>query len=270
MLVTTDWLAKNSSNKNLVLIDMSDGMQYSRFHLPGARHLPYSSINIRTKTGISLSAGNTRIAQILGLIGIKASDHIVIYDDMGGLHAARLFWELEKLGHKNVSLLDGGLVKWILEGRKVTSLSPSYTKTQYSAKTPSLNNLASMEQISQASRDNKALLLDVRSKEEYQGHPKHKRSGHIPGAIWWEWEQAVNFDRKFTLKSEQELENSLSHVGIKNKQQPVIVYCRSGHRAAHTYFSLRRSGFSDVKLFDGSMAEYELHKQHPVKKGLIP
>ena len=92
-------------------------------NLKETTHLPYAAINTRNKSDVSFSVGENKIIKILGLLGIKPNHHIVIYDDMGGLHASRFFWELEKLGHKNISLLDGGLVKWILAGNKVTATS---------------------------------------------------------------------------------------------------------------------------------------------------
>lgn len=266
LLVSTDWLAKNMQNMDIVLIDMSDGTQYSRFHLPGARHLPYSAINQRTKSGVSLSTGGQRISQILGLLGIDNTRHIVIYDDMAGLHASRLFWELERLGHLKQSLLDGGLVKWVLEGRKVTNKPANYQKSRFQPNSAKRKNLARLEDV-QLAMKNKTPLLDVRSKEEYLGHPKQQRSGHIPGAKWWEWDQAGDFEQAFTMQPESRLRKSLSRLGINKPGSETIVYCQSGHRAAHTYFTLRRLGFTNIRLFDGSMAEYSQSKQLPIRQG---
>lgn len=265
LLVSTTWLAKNRDNKQIVLLDMSDATQYSRFHLPGARHLPYSAINRRSKSGVSFSAGSAHMIKLLSYLGIKHSDHVVLYDDMAGLHAARFFWELERLGHKQVSLLDGGLVKWVLEGRKVTNQPVTFSRSQYLAKTAGRNNLAALDDVRKA-KENNTMLLDVRSKEEYLGHPRQPRSGHIPDAIWWNWEQAANFEQAFAMQSNNAVAGLLANANIKDKQKPVILYCQSGHRASHTYFTLRRLGYEKVRLYDGSMAEYSQHKQLPLNR----
>ena len=102
ILVDVNWLEKNMNSSSVRLIDMSDDTQFQRFHIPGAIHLPYAAINQRNKKGVSLSVGQDHIIKILGFLGIQAKDHIVIYDDMGGLHAGRFFWELEKIGHKSL------------------------------------------------------------------------------------------------------------------------------------------------------------------------
>ena len=269
ILVETSWLASQLGNKNVAIIDMSDSMQYSRFHIPGARHLPYNAINQITRKQVSLSIGSQNIAKVMTQLGIRADMHIVLYDDIGGLNASRLFWELERLGHQKLSILDGGLVKWILEGRKVVARHTTYPKTTYR---PSLknghDNLATLNEISADKPDR--VLLDVRSREEYTGHPRQKISGHIPGAKWWHWEDNVNFEKSFQIKSKSELENRLSGLGLNNKQQDIIVYCRSGHRASHSYFILRQLGFTKVRLYDGSMAEFSQYKPTSLKKGPQP
>lgn len=271
-LVDINWLEKNLNSPSIKLIDMSDETQYQRFHIPGAIHLPYGAINMRTKKGVSLSAGQERVIKILGLLGVEAKHHVVIYDDMGGLHAGRLFWELEKLGHKKISIVDGGLVKWILAGKKVTAKPFHAVKaTKYQAANKSgRNNTVSFKEIINTKFNDKNILLDVRSKEEYAGHPRYPRSGHIPNARWLEWSEAVNFEDAFKLQSKANLTKQLKSIGISDKDTPVTLYCRSAHRASQSYFTLRQLGFNNVKIYDGSMAEYSQDKSAPLKKGMNP
>ena len=202
-LVDINWLAKNLNSSSIRLIDMSDDTQFQRFHIPGATHLPYAAINMHNKKGVSLSVGKDNIIKILGLLGIQTKHHVVIYDDMGGLHAGRLFWELEKIGHKNISILNGGLVKWILSGKKVTAKSQNIKAVQYKTAIKSgRNNTATLEEILNTTFNSKNILLDVRSKEEYSGHPRYPRTGHIPKAKWWEWSQDVNFENAFIMQKQ--------------------------------------------------------------------
>ena len=265
-LVETDWLAKNLGKPNIVLIDMSDGLQYQRFHLPGAINLPYEYLT-KSKNKVSLSVGQKRIIKLLGQIGITQQTHVVAYDDMGGLHASRLLWELEQLNHPKMSLLNGGLVKWIREGRKISYTAPPLKAKTYTPKKMDSKATATLSDVTQA-KD--TLLLDVRTPEEYQGNPKYPRTGHIPGARHWQWDQALNIDKGFTLHDNSFLKQELAKAGLTDTKQPVIVYCRSGHRAAHTYFTLRHLGFENVELYDGSMKEYERQKNLPLKLGKEP
>lgn len=269
MLVDDDWLNENLKSPNIRLIDMSDDTQYQRFHISGAIHLPYSAINYSTKDRVSYSIGQENIIKILGLLGITNKHHVVIYDDMGGLHASRLFWELEKLGHENVSILNGGLVKWILSGKKVIAGVNKVKPVQYAPlNNPGRDNSNDVNTILNSNFAD--ILLDVRSEDEYKGDVRYPRSGHIPGAKSWDWQQAVDFDNAFKLKNNAGIKNQLQQLGITKLDTPITVYCQSGHRAAHSYFTLRNLGFSKVKLYDGSMSEYGLIKSAPLTKGIKP
>lgn len=271
ILVDVNWLEKNMNSSSVRLIDMSDDTQFQRFHIPGAIHLPYAAINQRNKKGVSLSAGQEHIIKILGFLGIQAKDHIVIYDDMGGLHAGRFFWELEKIGHKKISVVDGGLVKWILSGKKVTPNVNKPKQTQYKANLKlGRDNNVTFAQIINSKFNNKNVLLDVRSKDEYVGHPRDPRGGHIPGAKWLEWSQSVDFENAFKLKTKMALKKQLKQMGISKLSTPITLYCQSAHRASQSYFTLRQLGFENVKIYDGSMAEYGSNRTAPLKKGSQP
>lgn len=271
-LVETNWLAANLDKKNIVLIDMSDETQYQRFHIKNAIQLPYHVLNKRLKNGVSLSIGSDNIQKLLGLLGITTNSHVIIYDDIGALHAGRLFWELERLNHKNVSILNGGLVKWILEGKPVTAKTFQPTKkTNYQPSNVSVKtSLATLDDVLPATRSKDTLLIDVRSTEEYIGNIKARRSGHIPGAKSWDWQNAVDFENQFKFKPTKVLKSELSKLGLNKKEQAVILYCQSAHRAAQSYITLRSLGFNNVKVYDGSMKEYSITPNAPLTKGANP
>ena len=263
--VEHDWLAKNLKQDNLVVVDMtSDAVQYLRYHIPGAVRLSYHDIVIKRKDKVSVRLPDTKLTKVLGQLGINSEKHVVIYDDMGGLDAGRLFWELERIGHSSVSVLRGGLVKWVLEGHRVDNLAVKPSVIAYKVGKNGRDNESTLDDI----RNNEsASLLDVRSLEEYLGHPRYPRSGRIPGAKWWPWEDNVDFERGFVPRSDEVLQASLTKVGVTDKDKPLILYCRSGHRASQSYLTLRSLGYNDVKLYDGSMAEYANQRDLPLKRG---
>ena len=196
--VTTTWLGAHINDPHLTLIDMTDDIQYRRFHVPGALHLPYRALITTDRYGVSYRSGTDELIRVLGLLGVRADSQIVIYDDLGGLNASRLYWELEALGHQRIALLDGGLVKWILEGRKVSNKTGQSRKTTYSpADKKGRANLATLAEITRLPVD--AVLLDVRTQQEYAGDPRQPRTGHIPAAHWWPWDTTVDFNNGFRL-----------------------------------------------------------------------
>jgi len=270
LFIDSQSLHKKLNNNNLVIIDMSDDTQFQRFHLPNALYLPYRAINQRNKQQISKSIGSDNVAKLLSYMGITEKNDIVIYDDMAGLHASRLYWELERLGHKNVALLNGGIVSWVLNNYKVTNKVINPTKLTYTPSKATAITVASLSDVTEASKNSNIILLDVRSKEEYYGNPKNRRSGHIPNARWWSWQQAVDFDNGFTQQKSSHILKELKSVGVTDKNADIIVYCQSGHRASQTYMTLKNLGFKKVRLYDGSMAEYGQNRASIFVQGAKP
>ena len=109
--------------------------------------------------------------------------------------------------------------------------------------------------------DRKTKLVDIRSADEFSGkifapagfQELAIRAGHIPTAKNVPWSTAVNSDG--TFKSPAELKKIYADAGITGKD-PVIVYCRIGERAAHTWFVLSQILGYEVRLYDGSWTEY--------------
>jgi len=269
--VDSDWLQAHLQEPNVTVIDMSDDeVQYQRFHIPGAVRLDYSQLTrpvARDKPRRRLT--DREFAALLGSLGVDRNDHVVIYDDIGGLNAGRLLRELERFQHPEVSVLDGGLVQWILDGHRVDNRPVNRRPVTYSLPTTFRNNQVNGTEARQAAGRGIA-LLDVRTEGEYLGNPKEPRSGHIPGARWWPWEQSIRADRGFRFEDAGETERSLSKAGVRNKKEPIVLYCRTGHRASQTYLTLRRLGYEDVRLFAGSMAEYLQDRDAPVRAGRVP
>jgi thiosulfate/3-mercaptopyruvate sulfurtransferase len=267
------WLERHLDDPEVVIVDMSDETQYQRFHLPGAVHLPYGALlTEREPDKVPVRLDDARLAMLLGRLGITRRHHVVVYDDLGGLNAARLFWELEHIGHPKVSVLDGGLVRWILDGRRVVNTpAAARAATHYELTGAGRDNEASLSEVRSAAAGRQAaLLLDVRTAEEYLGDPKNPRTGHIPGARWWPWEQAVDFARGFVFADRERLRDRFRQAGLSEPDRPVITYCRSGHRAAHTYLTLRALGFERVRLYASSMNEYARIPDAPLRQGPSP
>ena len=292
VFVNGAWLEQQLSDANIVIVDMSDDdTQYLRFHLPGAVRLPYDVLVKERQPGniagskigqhaeragpgaaahkILVRLDDAELLRVLGRLGIARDSHVVIYDDLGGLNAARLFWELERIGHPEVSVLDGGLVKWILDGRRVVNVPAPRPATTYERRESGRDNEAGLRDVQLALEKTAALLLDVRSEEEYAGEPKNPRTGHIPGARLWPWDLAVDFEHGFVQRDVAALRRMLAHVGA-GPDRPVIAYCRSGQRAAHAYMTLRALGFEDVKVYANSMNEYALAPGARFRQGKEP
>lgn len=270
--VSTDWLAGKQAGKNVVIVDMSaSDLQYTRFHIPGAIRLPYRALVKYNKVKkYSIRISNKELSAQLGKMGISRNHYVVIYDDMGGLEAGKLFWHLEQIGHPAVSVVDGGLVKWILEGRKVSNKPVKRKPAVYKIAGRGLKNEARLADVLKASRGGKTILLDVRTIEEYVGNVRKGRGGHVPGALLWQWDKSLQIPAGFTRRKPQQLLGGLRKLGVDGKNKPIIAYCRSGHRAAQSYLVLRSLGFNKVRLYSNSMNEYGSIRTAPLRQGTRP
>lgn len=286
------WVERHLADPRVVLVDMSDDdTQYQRFHLPGAVRLPYESLlklravdadgaadagkdksppSTAETARIPVRLDDAELAGLLGRLGITREKYVIVYDDYGGINAARLFWELERIGHPKVSILDGGLVKWILEGRKVVNNAAAPKPAVYELAGEGRANEAALAEVKDAVVNRATVLLDTRTHAEYVGDPKKPRSGHIPGARLWPWEQGVDLAKGFARADEATLKKSLAAVGVNSSKTPVVTYCASGQRAMQVYATLRSLGFDDVRVYANSMNEYELDPGNPLRQGARP
>lgn len=270
VFVSPSWLKNNLSE--VTIIDMSDKANFQKFHIPGAIWINYNWL-IKPQNGLAVSGGEDYMADMLSQLGINNTDHIVVYDDMGGLDASRLYWELKKLNHNKVNILDGGIVSWVLAGNQVTQAPPKRpNRSRYKVPTNSLTDklTADKAETVAAIKDPKTILIDTRSKAEYEGSAREKRSGHIPSALWFEWSMSVNTQNGFEQYNDDEIMNVLRAKNIADLAQPIILYCNTAHRASRIFTMLKSLGFSNVKLYDGSIQEYSMDKSLPLKRGAQP
>ena len=272
VLVDSAWLEAHYQDSAVVIVDMTDDdLQYTRFHLPGAVRLAYHELLQPRRPGKPAARlDDAQFAALLGGLGITRNTHVVIYDDMGGLNAGRLFLELERIHHPEVSVLDGGLVKWVLSGKRVDNIPHLRKPVQYQSGTQRRTNLATLADVQRVAGPDASVLLDVRSRDEYTGNPKEARSGHVPGARWWPWEQSISMGSGFVFQEADKLEAGLDKLGIKDRHAPLVLYCQSGHRASQSYLALRHLGFDNVRVHTGSMLEYLIDKAAPLTRGLTP
>lgn len=269
VFVSAQWVKAHQSQ--LKIIDLRDESSYQKYHIPNAIWVNYRWL-IKPQQGLALSGGPNYMAKVLSQLGVKPTDDVVIYDGMGELNSSRLYWELDKINHKKVSLLNGGSVAWILDGGKMTQALPKIVSSNYpTPKTNQVNALtANMQEVLSAIKNPNTLLVDARSKGEYLGSPKQKRTGHIPSAIFLPWQISVNANNKFQQQSSAQLTKLLNKIGLGDKTKNYIVYCETGHRAARLFTMFTSLGYPHIKLYDGSMQEWAHHANAPLKLGKQP
>jgi thiosulfate/3-mercaptopyruvate sulfurtransferase len=187
--------------------------------------------------------------------GIGDGSTVVVYDDAGGVIAARLVWMLRALGHE-AAVLDGGLEAWQrAHPEKALEMGAGEVRPASFTERPWPDSLlASIDETESAAADGTALVLDARTLDRYRGdaEPVDARAGHIPGAESLSCRDSVAADG--TLIAVDALRERLTTLGAG--QKPVISYCGSGVTACHTLLVLEHAGFAGGRLYPGSWSQY--------------
>jgi thiosulfate/3-mercaptopyruvate sulfurtransferase len=271
VLVTTDWVAEHLTDATTRVVEVDvDTSAYDQGHVPGAIGWNWTTELCDTLVRDIIPAD--KFEALMARSGIGNDTTVVLYGDNNNWFAAWAFWQMKIYGHRDVRIMNGGRKKWLAEGRPLDTQKPSPNAATYKAHAPDLSIRAFLPEVQQAVNTRSAVLVDVRSPQEFTGEilappglPETcQRGGHIPGAKSIPWSKACNEDG--TFKSSEELQQLYGGAGA-TPDTPVIAYCRIGERSSHTWFVLKHLlGYQDVKNYDGSWTEWGNLVGAPVEK----
>jgi thiosulfate/3-mercaptopyruvate sulfurtransferase len=253
-LVAPDWLRAALGRPRLAVVDMRGAEAYAEGHVPGAARLDLADLGSKVEGQDNVLLPAPAFERLMARLGISNQHEVVAYDDQWGLAAARLLWALHAYGHRAVAVLNGGWDRWTAEGGPTDTATPAVLEAGFRA-APDPDVAADLAWIRAHVELGDVVLLDTRTPAEYQ-------HGHLPGALAWDWFNAVPADSWDSTRDSAELRAEWRELGLEPTDE-VAVYCRSGMRAAHTYLALKHAGFPRVRLYDGSWQEWSMHaEQH--------
>jgi thiosulfate/3-mercaptopyruvate sulfurtransferase len=274
VLVTTDWVATNTNNPKVRIVEVDvDTKAYDEGHVPNALGWAWNTQLCDTVRRDIIP--KAQFETLMGNSGIGNDTTVVLYGDNNNWFAAWAFWQLKIYGHSDIRIMNGGRKKWIAEGRELSQEAPRFTPVTYKASQPDFSIRAFLPEVQEAIKKGAVQLVDVRSPQEFTGEilappglPETcQRGGHIPGARSITWSKACSEDG--TFKSHDELKSLYQNEGITGTQ-PVVAYCRIGERSSHSWFVLKYLlGMKDVKNYDGSWTEWGNLVGAPVERGAV-
>lgn len=273
-LISAEQLRANLNNPDWVVFDCRSYLTepakgrvlYQQGHLPGARFLDMEtelSGPVTPVTGRHPLPDFTQLATTLASLGVSQTTQVVVYDDMCGAMAARLWWLLRYLGHQAVALLDGGLASWQAMGGELSQVVPRTEAGDFYPRPWSIPYFST----SQVEQHHALLpLVDARAEERFRGinEPVDPVAGHIPGALNRPFER--NLDQHGCFKSAAQLHQEWQQ--LVPLDQPLIHMCGSGVTACLNLLACEHAGISGGILYAGSWSEWIRDSARPVGRSL--
>lgn len=265
-IIEVDELMQISENQNLRIFDVRTGSNAKENYIK--KHLEYSvfvdlnsdlaEIDDPKNGGRHPLPKFEDFIKILGELGIDKNSHVVIYDDKNGANAAaRFWWMLRAVGHKNVQVLNGGLPVAQNQNYPLSSVEEYYPETKYISDYQDWQlPQVWIDDVKKASQDSDSMIVDVRESQRFDGimEPIDLVAGHIPNAQNFPFSD--NLDENGLFKSPEALRNLYSELFKQYEKSKIIFHCGSGVTACHSLLALDYAGFDIPNLYVGSWSEW--------------
>ena len=273
-LVSTEWLAAHLDQPDLRIVDATYFLphmnrnakaEYLQQHIPGAIFFDIDEIADTTSTLPHMLPPPEKFASRVRRLGIGDGNRIVVYDALGLMSAARVWWMFRIFGAREVAILDGGLPKWLAEGRPVEDGETRLQERHFTARLDN-TQVRNKDQVRRNIESKREQVLDARTAGRFHAKEPElwpgRRSGHIPGSHNLPYGQLLNAD--MTFKDAASIRQLYEQSGIDLKK-PVVTSCGSGITAGVLAFGLHLIGHRDVAVYDGSWAEWGLPGDTPIE-----
>jgi len=274
-LVTTDVLAGVLGQPGLVIFDATkylpnedkDGKaEFLKAHIPGARYFDIDEIADPDTSLPHMVPTPGRFEKLMAAMGVGNASRIVFYDQKGLASAARGWWLMGLFGHDEAAVLDGGLPKWLREGRSTEAGEPAAPAPATFLAEFRATRLRGVGDVMRNVAAHSELVLDARAAGRFTGAvPEPRpgmRSGHIPGSANLPYTDLLNADG--TFRPITEVTARFAKAGVDGSR-PVVTSCGSGVTACILTLGLRLAGLPEGAVYDGSWTEWGGRSDTPVE-----
>ena len=284
-LVSVEWLRARLGDPGIVVLDSSvyldpapEGRARGEFrsgldqyidggHIPGARFADlFTEFSDPTSPFPFTRPQKDQFEAAASRLGITPETHVIAYDGLVGQWASRLWWVFRTLGHTRISVLDGGLRKYLAEGGEIEKGVTPYEKTNYAASGPT-KPYARKDQVENivAGRSSGQLVCLLQPNDYSGAISVRSRAGHIPGSVNLPFTRLVN-EQDNTLLPPDRLKALFRSVTPLNGEL-VVTYCGGGIASTLGALALEVIGYDNALEYDGSLAEWSSDPGLPMITG---
>jgi thiosulfate/3-mercaptopyruvate sulfurtransferase len=268
-------LSKRIGDKNIVILEFSDTQSYMmEGHIPGAVLTEKEEWRVmEEKSGALVHRDISYYEKKFRDWGISEDTEVVIYykgnqmnEILGAVYA---YWIFHLLGHKKVSILEGGWKAWLERELPIDYEEPKPIKGNFKAR---YEARLKIDWRYLKSSIGKRPIIDGRPVGHYFGitkFPAAKKYGHVPCSVPLPWEWWVKRDEdsgKLYIEFPTYVGEFLKNHGIGKKDE-VLLFCFGGTGAAFLYMVMDVLGFEGMKVYDASKREWE-HLNLPLNRYL--
>lgn len=274
-IVTTAWLAERLNDPKVKVVDATLFMPgdprdanalFEEAHIPGAAFFDIEALSDHSSDLPHMLADLDVFGEQVGGLGIGSGDTVVAYDAHGLFSAARAWWNFRVMGHTDVYVLDGGLPRWIAEGRNVET-GPATPKAATFEPHLNLSLVRDIDQVRELLNSRAEQIVDARAAGRFEGTTPEPRagmrSGHMPGARSLPF---TNLVENGGLKSTAAILEALNVAGVDPNQR-LTASCGSGVTAAVIALAMARVGRPGAAVYDGSWSEWGARADTPIVLG---
>src|SRR5258708_34514469 len=262
-LASTDWLTARLDEPKVKIIDASYKMpgvlplpsvEYLGASIPGAVFFDVDAIADPNDPRPDMYPGAEQFARDVSALGISSGDTVVASDSGAWVAAPRVWWMFLSFGHREAKVLDGGLQKWLREGRPTHSGKVTSKSGKFQAKLDS-SFVRSKQQLLGNLETHAEQLVDARPRPRFDGTVAEpwpgRRSGHIPGSRNVPY--AELFDSQTgAMKPLDDLRKAFTGAEV-DLTKPIVTTCGSGASALVLTLALYRLGVGGTAPYYGSL-----------------
>lgn len=234
-------------------------LEYKSSHIKNSIYFDIEKLSNNFRDLPHMFPSKEQIQKFVRKNGININHEIIIYDQEGFFCSARVWFIFKVYGFKKIRILDGGFAQWTKLNLPITNKIKKSGKSNFLSDSFESKMIVNKEELEKIiiKKDCNSKIIDARPRNRFLGIEKEPRPNSKTGRVKY----SINIPfrmitNNMLLKNFYELKHLIFDQNKIKKTDIIVCYCGSGITACNIIFVLTLLGIKNVKLYDGSWAEW--------------